>query len=283
MTSDTDARAALAAHSVIGAEPKGGYYLGRIHPHRLRTQSLQVQARVLLKAIVRQDRPRKILIFARPRSGTTLLSHLLNQVPGMRCDGELLHDIVAAPHLYLRILARRAASDAYGVKMLSYQMLEVQRVRDPLGFCTTLAQDGWHFVHVRRNTANQTMSLLAAQETGRYFNGSGGMDASRSVALPEDAYLDQVKWNAGMLDFEDKLMGHLPHTRIDYETDLADPARHQPTVDRVFEAIGHPTGPVTARMVRTGGRNGTVTIVNRDALDARLAGSDQAHLLDRAS
>ncbi|MEM9796987.1 MAG: hypothetical protein AAF919_10870 [Pseudomonadota bacterium] len=272
-------RDALKRHPVIGTEPKDGYVLGRVHPHRLRFRSLKTEARVLLKSLTRRDDPRKLLIFARPRSGTTLLTQLLGQVPDLRCDGELLHDVVIAPGLYLRRLARRANAGAYGVKLLSYQMLEVQRIRDPLGFMARLVDDGWHIVHLRRRTWEQTMSLVVAQSTGQYFERGRQLDDTE-LAIPPDRFLRQLVWSRNMLDFEDALMDELPHIRLQYEDDLSDPETHQRTIDQICARLGHPTGPVAARMRRTGGERGAFKVTNRDALRDAVRGTELAPLLD---
>ena len=68
-----------------------------IHPHRLRLGGVLMEAKVWLKSKTRNDRPIPFVIYARPRSGTTLLVNLLNQVQNLRCDGELLHDLVLRP------------------------------------------------------------------------------------------------------------------------------------------------------------------------------------------
>lgn len=278
--SDQHFRAEIAQHPAIGSEPRDGYVLGRIHPHRLRLTSLKTEARVLIRALGRRGTPRKLLIFGRPRSGTTLLRLLLNQVPQIRCDGELLHDVVIAPRRYLNLLARRSEAAVYGVKLLSYQMLEVQKISDPYGFMQGLAEDGFRFVHLRRHTLPQTLSLAAAQQSGRYFN-RDGQSGPVEIALDEARFMAHLRWNAQMLDFEDQLMSHFDAIRLQYEDDLEQAGQHQPTIDRVCAQMGVASVPVAAQIARTGGAQGTVQIANRDALIAAANRSDLAPMLAR--
>jgi LPS sulfotransferase NodH len=269
----------LARHPAVNSEDKTDYLLGRFHPHRFRMDGPIVEARVALHAMLSHDTPRPFLIYGRPRSGTTLLVQLLGQVPHMRCDGELLHYGLVSPLGLLRRLPRRAGPDirAYGVKLLSYQLLEVQRVLHPLAFFDEVREMGYDILHVRRDTWSQTLSLVKAQTTGIYFNIGKVPEA---VRIDPAQFVERLAWNARMLAYEDAVMEHVPHTRIQFEQDLRAADRHQATVDRICEMVSLDSAPVRARTERTGGRGGSMKLENEQELrDAVAARPDLAHLL----
>jgi hypothetical protein len=266
------------SHAAVGSEPKAGYLMGRIHPHRLRLSGPLLEARVLAKSLSRRDEPAAFLIFGRPRSGTTLLVHLLSQVPGLRCDGELLHNGVLSPVGLLSRLAKRAGTRAYGVKLLSYQLTEVQRIRRPLRFFDAITDSGYKVVHLRRQTWSQTLSLAKAQASQVYFMNKM-TDAKTEVRLDPERFLASLAWNDRMLRYEDDVMQHVPHLRLQYEPDLEDGTHHQRTVDQVCRMLAIPTASVSSRMARTGGDRGRQTIVNMDEISTMVRESPLAHLL----
>ena len=252
-------------HPAVNSEPKSGYrFGGRVHPDRLQTRSFRAQLRMIPTALLRRSRPRKLIVYARPRSGTTLLGHLLGQVPGVENRGELMHDRVLFPMHLPALAAARAKESVFGFKVLSYQLMEVQRVRRPLAFFDKAVTEGFTLIHLRRNTWNQSLSLTMSSMLGVYFEGSE--KRRHEIRIDPVRFRNQVAWNLRMLDYEDEVMSHLPHLRLDYESALADPKDHQATVDLVCDAVGHPSGPVQARMRRTGGKDGSLRATNVEEL-----------------
>lgn len=264
-----DRRAALARHPVHDIPPVGSpYVLGLWHKNRASLKGYSFEARVHAKALFVRNRPRKFLIVGRPRSGTSLLRRLLNQVDGVHCDGEMLHHAVLAPHLFLNRLAGIKETRAYGSKLLSYQIFEVQKISDPAGFLEALLADNYTLVHVRRDTFDQALSLTIAQAGHGYHVRADQTRKAQDVTLDPDLFERQVRHHAAMLDYEDLLFSDLPHLKVQYEDDLRDPQSHQPTIDRICAALGVPSGPVAADLKRVLERT---TITNLDSLRARAA------------
>lgn len=279
MTSRRDLDRAFARHPVVGSEPRGDIY-GRIgiHPDRLSPRSLKMELRVWGKSLLRNDDPKPFVIYGRPRSGTTLLVRLLDQVPAVRCDGELLHFFLLSPMGFLRRLPKRAGPDvrAYGVKLISYHLMEIQRIRRPLAFFDRIVGYGYSVVHLTRNTWDQTLSLAKAHATGVYFSKA---DDARVLRLNPDRFLELLKWNEDMLDYEQKVMSHVAHFAVDYDRDLSEAARHQPTVDALCSYLGVPSAEVGINMRRTGGKGGLQKVENMEEVVAHVRRSDLAHLV----
>lgn len=264
--------AALAAHPVHGIPPVGDPYVwGRWHKDRAALSGYGFEARVTLKSLIRRNDPAKFLMFGRPRSGTTLLRRLLNQVDGLQCDGEMLHHAVLSPRGFLNRLAGIKPARAYGCKLLSYQMFEVQKIADPVAFFEGLLADGFSLIHVRRDTFDQALSLSVAQTTRSYHMVNGQRTEAKTVELDPDLFAAQLRHHSAMLAYEDLLMSGLPHEVVQYETDLRDADRHQPCVDRLCAAIGVAPSPVTADTERVSGRREITNLADLRARAAELA------------
>lgn len=285
MSEDTvDGRAwrqALARHPVHGIPPIGApYVLGRWHKDRASAKGYLFEARVWAKSLLRHGRPKRFLMVGRPRSGTTLLRGLLNQVEGLHCDGEMLHHAVLAPHAFLNRLAGIKRARAYGSKLLSYQIFEVQKIADPARFIAGLVTDDYTLIHVRRDTFDQALSLSVAQAGMGYHLRAGATGETRRVTLDPDLFAAQIRHHRAMLDYEDLLFSQLPHLRVQYEDDLRVAARHQATVDRICTALELPSSPVQADTQRVSARR---EITNIDELRAIAAQTPDPEIPDPES
>ena len=278
---DAETRRALATHPVHGIAPGGApYVLGRWHKHRAHPRGFAKEALSLVTGLGARNRPQRFMMFGRPRSGTTLQHRLLDQVPGIRCDGEILHHAVLAPRAYIDRVAARCPEPVYGFKVLSYQIFEVQKIADPVGFFEDPHADAVRFVHIRRNTFAQTLSLTTAQAT-RYYHHTGETQAAeRCISLDSDRFLRMLRWNEAMLDYETRLMAAFPHERVTYETDLETPEQHQRTVDRLCALLGVPTAPVTADLKRVTGKGGAIKLANLDELRGAALDGGFGHLVE---
>lgn len=282
MTTRRDLDRAFARHPVVGSEPRDDIY-GRfgLHPDGFKTRSLRMEMRVWAKSFLRDDTPKPFVIYGRPRSGTTLFVHLLQQIPDVRCEGELFHFRLISPLGFTRRLPRRAGPDirAFGFKIISYQLMDIQRIRRPLAFFDRIADQGYSVVHLTRNTWDQTLSLAKAQSSGVFFAKGG---ETRLLHIDPERFLALLKWNEEMLDYERDVMAHVPHLAIDYDRDLVDAARHQPTVDGVCEHLGIASAEVMAAIRRTGGEGGLHKVENMEEIAAHVRRSPLAHLLPDA-
>ena len=273
-TTFADARAILTRHPAHNIPSCGTEYVfGRVHPDRLSATGYRMELGKGLRAIYARMKGKtgakhRFVVIARPRSGTTLLVTLLHQIPDLRCDGEMLHHAVLRPTGLLRSLARTCQQSAYGCKVLSYQMLDVQRMADPLAFCQSVQAAGFHIVHLTRDTFGQCLSLSKAQHTGFYHQKSETPVSTlpSEMTLDEDVFRQQVHWNLTMLDYENKLLAALPHLSLHYDTDLTTPEAQQRSTDKICDRIGHSSGLVQARTKKVDTMSGGTRITNRDRL-----------------
>ena len=256
----------LAGHALHHTPPVGApYVLGLWHKDRATWRGYAFEARVWAKSLLVRNHPQKFLMVGRPRSGTSLLQGLLHQVEGIHCDGEVLHSAVLAPRAFLNRLAGIKHTKVYGAKFLTYQMLEVQKLRDVPGFFQALIADGFTLVHVRRDTFAQSLSLTVAQQSSRYHIRKGAPGGTRSLTIAPELFARQLRHNREALAYEDRLLSQLPHLRVQYENDLKAPECHQPTIDRLCQAFGIAPTPVAANFSKVSDKT---EVVNLDALRA---------------
>jgi hypothetical protein len=256
------------------------YVAGRWHRDRLTWRGVWVEARVWA-ASLRPERNRdvrKFLILGRARSGTTLLTGLLNAHPEVTCDREVLAKSVLAPAAYLDRLAAKSATAAYGAKLLSYQMAQVQRLRDPVGFLHGLQDRGFRFVHIERESFPQLVSLMVAKSR-RIFHRSRTDAPTPRLEVDVDDVVRQLDWTEMLLDYERRCLRDLPHAHVSYEDDLRDPGRHQATADRLFEWIGVPPAPVAAGVRKLLPEDPRGLIANYAELERAMRAAGHARLL----
>lgn len=192
--------------------------------------------------------PGGFVIFGSGRSGSTLLVDLLQQLPDLHCEGEILRSRKPFPLVYIR--GRAAGFDKlYGFKLLQYHLQDIQRV-DEGNFLQGLHRAGFRIVHLHRaNVARIALSHLYAKHLGSYhLRGEVGR-ARMQVDL--DVLARDMKSYGRRLAAVQEALGDLPRLQIVYERDLVDPVRHQATVDRIADFLGVRTVPVVTDLMRS--------------------------------
>lgn len=272
------------------------YVAGLWHPSRISLGGITTEARVFAASLLRTQNPdvRKFLILSRARSGSTLLTQLLNAHPDITCDREVLVRRVLGPRGYLNRLAQKATTRAYGAKLLSYQMIQVQRFRDPVGFLEGLARDGFRFIHIERDTFAQSLSLYMAQSSGIYHQGDGSGSGRKfrehgekthkpraAVEINVEDFIRRLDWSRMLLDYERHCLKNLPHLKVSYQADLVDEAGHQAVANRAYDWIGMPPSPdpVAGGMKKILPSDPRQVIANYAALTQGVHKAGLAHML----
>ncbi len=271
-----------ALDEIAGVSPVGDpYVFGRLHPHAATLRGDVKGVLTVARAMGKRANPKaKFLIFGRARSGTTLLCRLLDTVPDIHCDLEVLHYRVPFPLTYLRqAMPRTAGAPIYGCKLLSYQLVEVQKIKTPESFFARLAQDGFRFIHSTRETLTQCMSLSIAQATRVYLAERGGVRKD-ATTLDPDLFVRQVRWNEALLRLETRLLAPYDPIRVHYETDLLDPAQHQATIDRVCKFLGTESHAVAAPMQKVLKKGFDDMVENADAVRAAVHAAGLSHVFE---
>lgn len=270
---------------VNAAEPVDTTYVaGRWHQHRVSLTGLKFEARTLIKSLITTSNfdMNKFLIIGRARSGTTLLTGSLNAHPDVTCDGEVLHHYVFAPVTFLENLARISKTKAYGAKLLSYQMIQVQKFADPIGFLEKLGERGFRFIHIERDTFSQTLSWQIASLSRHFHSFMTTGTAMKSARLDPDYFVRLLKWNVKMLEYEQYCLRDIPHMLIDYDRDLLEEDVRRDTLNRMFEWLGVPAADVTPPVKKLLSKDPRDIIENFDEAVGAVKKAGIGHFLPEA-
>ena len=234
-------------------------------------------------ALPRLGRPvRPFLIVSPGRSGSELLVSLLDSNPAIGCDGEVLLVPRFDAYRFLtgrRVVNRLKGNRAYGAKIISSQLADVQRI-DPHRFLQALDCDGWRIVWLwRRNFLDQAMSWVHASRSGRLHH-SAGTSGSFAATAVDPMMLLSLLWlyeDRHRLDRE--MLEGVAHTELVYEDDLADATAQQRTVDRLCALIGVPAHQVDTPLVKFQARSQRESIANYEQVREVLATTRYARFL----
>jgi len=257
------------------------YRAGRWHRDRATFRGLWVEMKVYGKSLISPQNKdvKKFLIIGRARSGTTLLSKLLDAHNQIECNGEVLHSMVLRPTDHLNRLAMKSKSSIYGAKLLSYQMVQVHRLQDPIGFLKQLNYKGFKLIYIRRSTFAQTLSLDIAQMT-KAFHNNGDMEKKQSSFYidPQD-FLRRIIWSDMLLQYEQYIFNDIPHFTISYEQDLMGEANQHKMLHCLFEYLDVEPEITSSKLKKMLSSDPREVIKNYDQIANTLQTAGYGHLL----
>ena len=197
--------------------------------------------------------PQQFIIFGRGRSGSTTLVSLLNCLPEIYCDGEILAQPVLWPQLYLKARAAQAHKSVYGCKVLSYQLRDTQQIQQGSDFLYELSQAGISILYLRReNLLEHAISNIRARNFG-FHQSKFRQNDLRTGSQQEKIYVEPevvVDWmqkSQRLWEYELSLLRDIPHMALTYEKNLASEAQHQATVDTICRFLGIQSTPAVSQ------------------------------------
>ncbi|NQT91769.1 MAG: hypothetical protein HQ559_03335 [Lentisphaerae bacterium] len=207
---------------------------------------------------------KRFVLFGHYRTGSTLLTTLLNSHPEIECENEIL--LKSVQYLCCRVLSPwqyvngRAAgcppNRVYGANLKLYQLKHLYSRHlngSPEAFMRRLHDNGWKIIYVRRlSIFRQSISNQVARSRQKWHEREEYAIGDRSFRIDPKALLRGMRWNAMAREAEEQLMATLPHVPVVYERDLLHAEDHQGTLDRIFEFLRLPSAPVSTTMVRVG-------------------------------
>lgn len=235
------------------------------------------------------DPPVRFLILGQGRTGSTLLTNLLDSHPDVVCLGEILsrrrHGRIRHVEAYLRGAARRHhATRCFGFKVKPYELTD-QGI-DVGTFLRGMADAGWLLVHLEReNVVRHAVSTVMRDLRG-FPHVVRGSDAEaderdRQYVLSPQLVLDAARGRADQLRQERAAFAGLSHHLVSYERDLASEGSHQAVADRLFAALGVTPAPVSSRTSRLTNDDLSDKIENFGDLLAAVAETEFAGMLTR--
>lgn len=237
-------------------------------------------AKTVLPGLSRPQR--RFVIFAQGRSGSTLLTDLLNSHPQIYCADEILTWPRRWPQAFAAACSVGHRAEVYGFKVKLYQLTEAQQLTDPGAFLRGMHASGWQVIHLRRqNVLRQALSAMVAEQRDVFHL---AVDAEGPAPVHID--VDNLLWRAQQRQefgvAEEQALDGIPHLRLSYEDDLLEPAAQGETAGRVFSWLGLPPAAVSVRLRKiVPDELDRIVSNHREVLDAVIE-SPYAPLLERA-
>ncbi|WP_145979210.1 hypothetical protein [Gemmatimonas phototrophica] len=217
---------------------------------------------------MRRASPR-FVIYAQGRTGSHLLMSLLGSHSQVECAGELLNRqdwtgwrqyarraVLRAPDLYLPLRSRAATRLCWGGK--------VPIATSARGLARLQAQ-GWCVLFLERTSIfDRAISWCVATLAGRFQ--STGREQAPRLLVPEPLFLEQLAFRAYWDRESQRVMQDIPHLRLNYEADLAQPALWQQTASRVCATLGVTSEPLAGQTARSWDRRYDEIVENYDRL-----------------
>lgn len=257
------------------------FVFGSWHRDRFRAKGYLIEAKVALRALLSAGpgSREKFLIVSRARSGTSLLRELLDSHPDINCEPEILASGRLFPKAHVAHRVKKSESKVYGAKILSYQMIQIHRIADPERFFGHFRDQGFKFIHLKRNTFWQTFSLLKAGSTGVFHSSSGKKADTSAVEIDVPNFVARLKWSDELLKYETAGLKTIPHLEIDYDSELAAPELLLTTASKVFAYLGVPDAPVESRLKKLLPSSARDLILNYDELAEAIEAAGISHVL----
>ena len=195
------------------------------------------EAYVALKSTLKKDHQHKakFLLFGRGRSGSTLLTSILNSSPLIFCDKEILNRPVLRPTAFIKQRASLFNEDIYGFKLLSYQLRSVQnRINEPKEFLVNLVKnEGYQMIFMSSsNLLRQTLSKFYANHRNVWHQ-QKSMESRSKMTIDVKALHKSLDEGAALGNFEKEVIDGLNYLDISYETDLSNTERQLETIKKI--------------------------------------------------
>jgi LPS sulfotransferase NodH len=216
------------------------------------------------------------------RTGSELLSQLLNSHPQIVCDGELQSGLPRFPARYVRAAAARArlaGAEVYGWKLLVGQFRDVHGIRRPECYVTELSEAGYRVILLeRRDHLQQSISWYRALATG-FHHHRGEEGAFSQYEIDPQLLLSSTAKNEEATEWLRRAVADVPHLTLVYEEDLLDAADHAATVERVCRWLDVAPGPTSTDLVKVAPRSTRDMISNWDEVVLAFRDTRFAHLV----
>lgn len=221
--------------------------------------------------------PSRFVIFGRGRSGSTALVSLLNALPNVHCDGEVLKESLIFPYFQILAKCQRSAAAVYGCKILSYQIRKIQPIPYGSVFLRDLYEDGFKIIYLKRdNLVQHAISIIRAKQYGFHQKVSDlplGQNKPEKVRIDTNELLRLMQDSQALNQYERLVLSDIPHLALTYEADMANERRQQRAVDKICDFLSISRGRVTCQFRKVSPRQLSDSVSNYDEVVRFLARS----------
>ncbi len=215
----------------------------------------------------------RFVIYTRGRTGSTLLTELINCHPDIFCDVEIFNYLycksrVMFPNKYIKSCSRRASllnKPVYGFKVKIAQLRFEHKYKNYDSILKQLSEDGWKFIYLKRtNFLRHKLSNLLAAETQVFHLKKNDAAKFEKIKVNCDVLLEGIRYSEEVERTESDNLKNIPHITVEYEKDLLRDENHQKISDKIFSYLGLESCSVSTDYKRLTGDNLEDVIANYD-------------------
>jgi LPS sulfotransferase NodH len=231
-----------------------------------------LKGEILAARNVLRPLPQRFVIFAQGRSGSTLLTSLLDSHPQICCANEILWFPRIYPILYVENAARDAGTSCFGFHVKCYQLSRWQRVRDLRAFIQKMHERGWKIIYLwRENIFEQSISNIFAESAGRYhFNDKEQYARPKTLHIDATRLVQLMRERLAFQALEREALVDTPYFELRYERDLLDPAAREHALHQTLEYIGVEQVPLHSPLKKSVDRQFHEIIENYEEITSAL-------------
>lgn len=224
----------------------------------------------------------KFFIFAQGRTGSKLLTDLLNAHPRVHCDKEIFNSsfYLGSSHLFFpyRLVEGKAKfykNKIYGFKDKVYQIEYQQNISDSLNFVHYLFRNNWKIIYIKRkNIFKHALSNYIANKRGQFHAYKEGKEPEfGKLHIEPQELIERMEKRRKFQEKEAEILEGVEHLSLIYEEDLNNPGNQQKTANRIFDYLGLKHVKVSTRFKKVNTRSNRDLISNYDQIEKILRDS----------
>lgn len=213
----------------------------------------------------------KFVIYTRGRTGSTVLTELLNCHPDIYCDVEIFNYLyslskVKFPGMYINSCSKKAAmygKPTYGFKVKIAQLRYEHNYYNYDKILADMHSAGWKFIYLKReNYLRHKLSNFVSSKTNIFHLKNGDIKKSEKILVDCNELLKGIEYSEEVEQTEKENLKNIPHLKLSYENDIQDNSKHQLTADKVFSFLGLRSEKVKTDLQRIVPDNLKDTIIN---------------------
>jgi LPS sulfotransferase NodH len=223
----------------------------------------------------------RFVLYGRGRTGSTLLTELLNQSGELFCDKEIFNRKVWKPFTFLKNRQQMFKAPIYGFKLLSYQLKERIKPSSPQEFMRHLVEDeGYKLIYMtRENLLRQTLSKhYATFRDSWHEKNSVGEKPMMTVDIP--TLLNDLAEGELLASYERNAIAGLNYLTVSYEQDLGTPQKQEALTKRLSHFFDIKPFKTKSTLQKITGNKLKDFILNHQELEKSLINTRFASMLD---
>ncbi|MFK7983623.1 MAG: sulfotransferase [Saprospiraceae bacterium] len=237
---------------------------------------IKIKLRAYLSSFKQVKNAGKFVIYGQGRTGSTLLTDLLNSHPQIACTNELFHRWRSLfegkawfPYRYLRGMEVQASPYIFFFFFKIYQLIRVQKI-DPEDFLNRLEARGYQIIYLRRNNflEHALSGIIRRRRNSSSFFKKGYTYQENPFEVSIEVLKKELNYRADNQELELKYLEGRKYLEVIYERDLKDSKEHQKISNTLFNYLGLESVKVETKLQKINKKRSKDVLSNYDELSA---------------